>query len=646
MARIPPHIVDLIIDTARIEDVISDFVVLKKAGSNLKGLSPFTEEKTPSFIVSPAKQIFKCFSSSKGGGVVSFLMEHEHFSYPEALKWLAEKYQIEIPEDKPLTEEEQNAISERENLHIINEFARDFFYSQLHGKGEGEIIGKAYFVERGFTTETIEKFKLGYCPSKEKSFTATALEKGFKLDYLEKLGLTRTNDNRNFDFFSGRVIFPIHSVSGKVLGFGGRILQNNLKTAKYFNSPENLIYNKSKILYGLFHAKSSIIKNDNCYLVEGYTDVISLHQAGIENVVASSGTALTKDQIKLIKRYSSNITILYDGDAAGIRASFRGVDLILEEGMNVKVVLFPEGEDPDSYARKNSFESFSDYIRKNQQDFVSFKSNILLKEAANDPIKKANLIKEILSSISLIPDQIFRMIYLKEVASRFEMNEQTLSNEINKLRSGHSAASPIVVKNKDHQTTQKPSVTVIKSKGNYAKEFDLIRILVLYGKFDIPITNDVKKQSVPLAEIVINELEKDQLFFQDEQFQKIFNTCKEGLVNNIIYDPKFFLKNEDQNIVKLVADFNSSKHELSTNWLTKFKIGTLTESQKLYQTLYESLYAFKIMKLDEQLLAIREMTNPNHEGYDESKNDQHLLEIVKLTKIRTVLANELSRIIV
>ena len=354
MSKIPPHIIDEIMQTSRIEDVIGSFVNLKRAGSSLKGLSPFTDEKTPSFVVSPAKQIFKCFSTGKGGTVVSFLMEKEHFSYPEALKWLANKYNIAIPEDRESTAEELAIMNERDSLYIINDFARSHFLKQMHESEEGKAIGLSYFEERGFRKDIIEKFQLGYCLNKGDDFTKAALEKGYKLEYLEKVGLVKSKDDRHFDFFRGRVMFPIHSVSGRVLGFGGRTLITDKKIAKYFNSPESLIYNKSEILYGLYFAKGDIIKYDNCFLCEGYTDVISLHQAGLVNVVASSGTSLTKDQIKLIRRYTQNITILYDGDSAGIKASFRGIDLILEEGMNVKVVLFPDGEDPDSFAKKSS----------------------------------------------------------------------------------------------------------------------------------------------------------------------------------------------------------------------------------------------------------------------------------------------------
>ncbi|NBR15555.1 MAG: DNA primase, partial [Crocinitomicaceae bacterium] len=352
MSKIPSHIIDEIMQTSRIEEVIGEFVSLKRAGSNLKGLSPFTDEKTASFVVSPAKQIFKCFSTGKGGSVVTFLMEKEHFAYPEALRWLADKYNIQIPEETAPTAEELAQKSERDSLFIINEFAKNHFIHNLHETEEGKAVALSYFEERGFRKDIIERFQLGYSANVSDDFTKASIAKGYKLEYLHNVGLVKTKDDRNFDFFRGRVMFPIHSISGRVLGFGGRTLFTDKKIAKYFNSPESIIYNKSEILYGLFFAKGDIVKYDECLLCEGYTDVISMHQSGIQNVVSSSGTSLTKEQVKLVKRYTQNLTILYDGDAAGIKASFRGIDMILEEGMNVKVVLFPDGEDPDSFSKK------------------------------------------------------------------------------------------------------------------------------------------------------------------------------------------------------------------------------------------------------------------------------------------------------
>lgn len=664
MARIPPHIIEDIMNTARIEEVIGDFVALKRSGSNLKGLSPFTDEKSPSFMVSPAKQIFKCFSSGKGGTVVSFIMEHEHFSYPEALKWLANRYNIEIPEERPLTPEEQEEITERESLQIINEYARDFFVDRMHKGEEGKAIGLSYFIERGFRPEIIERFQLGYCPQNEGSLTDAALKKGYKLKYLEALGLSRTKDDRHFDFFSGRVMFPIHSISGKVLGFGGRTLQSGKKVAKYFNSPESIIYNKSKILYGLYFAKSSIIKYDNSYLVEGYTDVISMHQAGVENVVASSGTALTKDQIKLMKRYSNNITILYDGDAAGIRASFRGIDLILEEGMNVKVVLFPEGEDPDSFSKSHGSDEVKRYIEENQRDFVGFKTDILLKDSDNDPIKRAGLIKDIVESIALIPDDITRSVYLKETSEQFELDEQTLLNEMNKIR--RNKRSTRVSQNlnvspeqqqedlSSFQMPQQPakqSVTNDPNEGDKAKELDLIRILVLYGSRAIelnqaPIGEPPMIVDVSLAELVVHEIDRDDLVFSNPVFQEIYEICKKGLKEDILYSPTYFIRNENQEIVQLVSDFLTNKYELSASWLKDFKIYTNDELQRLPQALHESLYTFKNSKIKQRIEYIRERLKPDHAEFEESKMESLLREQMQLQKIQSVFAKELNRIIV
>ena len=459
---IPPHIIEDIMQTSRIEEVIGEFVSLKRAGSNLKGLSPFTDEKTASFVVSPAKQIFKCFSTGKGGTVVTFLMEKEHFSYPEALRWLADKYGIQLPEEKPATQEELDAISERESLHIINEFAKDHFVHNLHETSEGKKIGLSYFIERGFRPDIIEKFQLGYSINVSDDFTSAALKKGYKQEYLEKVGLTKSKDDRSFDFFRGRVMFPIHSVSGRMLGFGGRTLFTDKKIAKYFNSPESIIYNKSEILYGLHFSKGDIIKYDLCYLCEGYTDVISMYQAGIQNVVSSSGTSLTKEQIRLVKRYTQNITILYDGDAAGIKASFRGIDLILQEGLNVKVVLFPEGEDPDSYAKSVSASELEAYLKEHNQDFISFKADLLLSDGENDPIKRAGLIKDIVHSVSLIPDQITRNVYMRSIAERFDMNEQVLTGELLKLRQDQAT--------KEYQAAEKRVANTQVESDPYAHE--------------------------------------------------------------------------------------------------------------------------------------------------------------------------------
>ena len=425
--------VDKILDAAQIVDVVSDFVTLRKRGVNYIGLCPFHDEKTGSFTVSPAKGIFKCFGCGKGGGPVHFIMEHEQLDYPGALRYLAKKYHIEIVE-KEMTPEEQQSQSDREAMFALNTWAQSYFTKQMNETDEGRAIGLSYFHSRGFTDETIEKFGLGYCLDKSDVMTMTALNSGYKADFIEKCGLGNRRDNGTwYDRFRGRVMFPVHTLSGKVVAFGGRVLKKDDKTAKYVNSPESEIYHKSNELYGIYFAKQSIVKQDRCFLVEGYTDVISMHQAGITNVVASSGTSLTPGQIRLIHRFTPNITVLYDGDAAGIKASIRGIDLLLEEGMNVKVVLLPDGEDPDSYAQNNNASDFIDFIDKNQVDFIRFKIQLLLDEIGNDPIKKAGLIQDVVHSISLIPDNIVRSVYAKECATQLDIDEKVVLAEIQKI---------------------------------------------------------------------------------------------------------------------------------------------------------------------------------------------------------------------
>lgn len=429
---ISQNTIDTVFETARVEEVIGDFVNLKRAGSNFKGLSPFSDERSPSFMVSPAKGIWKDFSTGKGGNSVKFLMEHSQFTYPEAIRYLARKYNIEIEETEQ-TDAEKAMTDVRESMYLVSEFAAKYFQDVLINSEEGKAIGLSYFKERGFTNETIKKFDLGYSPETWDALTKEALGKGYKLEFLESTGLTIAREDRPFDRFKGRVMFPIQSMSGRVLGFGGRILTNDKKAAKYLNSPESDIYHKSKVLYGIYHAKQSIAKQNNCYLVEGYTDVIQFSQAGIENVVASSGTALTPDQIRLINRLTRNITVLFDGDAAGLRASIRGIDLILEEGMNVRVCSFPDGEDPDSFARKNSHDELVAYLENNSKDFIQFKASILMNEAKNDPIKKADLIRDMVTSISKIPDRIQREVYIQECARIMDISEQVLVSTLAQL---------------------------------------------------------------------------------------------------------------------------------------------------------------------------------------------------------------------
>ena len=660
MAIIPPHIVDDIMQNSLIEEVIGEFVQLKKSGANLKGLSPFTDEKTPSFVVSPAKQIFKCFSSGKGGTVVSFLMEKEHYSYPEALRWLAEKYGIQIPEDKPKTAQEIAEISERESLYIINDFAKEHFKNNLHKNDEGRDIAHTYLIERGYTNETIKKFELGYSINEKDYFTSIALKKGYKLNYLEKTGISKIKDKKNFDFFRGRIMFPIHSVSGRILGFGGRTLFTNKKIAKYFNSPESIIYNKSEILYGLYFSKSDIIKQDNCLLCEGYTDVISMYQSGIKNVVSSSGTSLTKEQIRLIKRYTNNITILYDGDNAGIKASFRGIDLILEEGLNVKVVLFPKGEDPDSYSKNISSEELQEYIKENQQDFISFKANILLETEKKDPLKKASLIKDLANSVALIPDQITRNVFIPELARRFNITEDVIWEEVNKSRNQTTNKTKFNRRFQPNSNFNNP-VKKESEENNYIansnikdpeyfNEHDLIRILVLYGPMNLNFENiDDRKEKttieISVAEYICNSINEDELKFDNKTFSKMYKLVNNSLKENTFLKLSFFKNQSDQKIVQFISEVELNKHELSENWINKKNIFTNSEKDKLKQAVIGSVYSFKSSKVEKRIKAIQEKITQ----LDSTKNSELielLSEQVALEEIKKTISNHLGRIII
>ena len=535
----------------RVEEVIGDFVQLKRAGSNYKGLSPFSNERTPSFMVSPVKQIWKDFSSGKGGNAIAFLMEHEHFTYPEAIRYLAKKYHIEIEETQQSTEEKAQA-DERESLYIVSEYAQQYFQDTLFNTEAGKAIGMTYFKERGFTEETIQKFRLGFSPDEWTAFTDNALAKGYQLEFLEKTGLTIINGDRKFDRFKGRVMFPIHSMSGRVLGFGGRILTNDKKQAKYLNSPESEIYHKSKVLYGIFFAKQAIAKADNCYLVEGYTDVIQMHQKGIENVVASSGTALTQDQIRLIHRLTPNITVLYDGDAAGLRASIRGVDLILEQGMNVKVCTFPDGDDPDSFARKTAYEDLVLYFENNATDFIRFKASLLMQEAQNDPIKKAETIRDMVESISKIPDLIKREVYVRECASIMDISEQVLFSTLAQILKKDFYEGQKV------ERKQKAAMQVVQTPEEAQKrtinrlevlEYDLIKNLLLYGNRECVFTDTILveeedgtlkeqqvQQTLKIYEKIFLELQEDEIELANPDFKQIYELLMGKLSENPNYD--------------------------------------------------------------------------------------------------------------
>ena len=548
---ISKNTIDKVYDQMRVEEVIGDFVQLKRAGSNYKGLSPFSNERTPSFMVSPVKQIWKDFSSGKGGNAIAFLMEHEHFTYPEAIRYLAKKYHIEIEENEQSTEEKAQA-DERESLYIVSEYAQQYFQDTLFNTEAGKAIGMTYFKERGFSEETIQKFRLGFSPDEWTAFTDTALAKGYQLEFLEKTGLTIINGDRKFDRFKGRVMFPIHSMSGRVLGFGGRILTNDKKQAKYLNSPESEIYHKSKVLYGIFFAKQAIAKADNCYLVEGYTDVIQMHQKGIENVVASSGTALTQDQIRLIHRLTPNITVLYDGDAAGLRASIRGVDLILEQGMNVKVCTFPDGDDPDSFARKTAYEDLVLYLENNATDFIRFKASLLMQEVQNDPIKKAETIRDMVESISKIPDLIKREVYVRECASIMDISEQVLFSTLaqilkkdfyegQKVERKQKAAMQVV---QTPEEAQKRTVNRLE-----VLEYDLIKNLLLYGNRECIFTDTILveeedgtlkeeqvQQTLKVYEKIFLELQEDEIELANPDFKQIYELLMGKLSENPNYD--------------------------------------------------------------------------------------------------------------
>ena len=570
--------IDTVFETARVEEVIGDFVQLKRAGSNFKGLSPFSDERSPSFMVSPVKQIWKDFSSGKGGNSVAFLMEHEHFTYPEAIRYLAKKYNIEI-EETVQTDEEKANTDVRESMYLVSEFAKNYFQDALLNTEEGKAIGYTYFKERGFTNETIKKFSLGYSPEAWDAFTKEALGKGYKLEFLESTGLTIPRDDRPFDRFKGRVMFPIQSMSGRVLGFGGRILTNDKKAAKYLNSPESDIYHKSKVLYGIYQAKQAIAKQNNCFLVEGYTDVIQFNQTGIENVVSSSGTALTPDQIRLINRLTKNVTVLFDGDAAGLRASIRGIDLILEEGMNVRVCEFPDGEDPDSFAKKMPYEDLVLYLEENSKDFIQFKASLLMKDAKNDPIKKAELIREIVASISKIPDRIQREIYIQECSRIMDISEQVLLSTLAQLIK--KDISEIGKKIKQEQK----SFDVIKSESLnqvekvdvlYQLERTIIKILLLYGNSkeefeDVllktnangEVENTVEKKEYFVYQRVYLSLQEDEVELANPLFKNIYTNLIDYFNQNETFNIEHYLMQLPQEFAQEVTDILMEDEKLA-----------------------------------------------------------------------------------
>ena len=605
--------IDTVFETARVEEVIGDFVQLKRAGSNFKGLSPFSDERSPSFMVSPVKQIWKDFSSGKGGNVVAFLMEHEHFTYPEAIRYLAKKYNIELEETEQ-TEAEKASTDVRESLFLVSEFAKTYFHDTLLNSEEGKAIGLTYFKERGFTADTIKKFALGYSPETWDAFSKEALGKGYQLDYLESVGFTIVKEEKLIDRFRGRVMFPIQSMSGRTLGFGGRILTNDKKAAKYLNSPESEIYHKSKVLYGIFHAKQAIAKQNNCFLVEGYTDVIQLHQAGIENVVSSSGTALTPDQIRLVNRLTKNITVLYDGDAAGLRASIRGIDLILEEGMNVKVCTFPEGEDPDSFAKKTPLEELLRYLEDNAQDFIQFKASLLMTDAKNDPIKKAELIRDMVGSISKIPDRIKREIYIQECSRIMDISEQVLLNTLAQLvqkdltdlgkKMKQEQKSFEVVRKEAPLQTEKVDVL-------YELERKIIEILLLYGNLEeefedvflqaneegvVETVSVLKKQKV--YQRIYLSLQEDEVELAHPLFKKIFNDLMAYFTQHDSFQlEQYMMHLEADQIQEITNILMAEEQQLLHNWESK-QIEVTGKDQTIAQYVSETILSLRWFLVD------------------------------------------------
>lgn len=651
--------IDRVFEIARVEEVIGEFVQLKKAGSNFKGLSPFTDEKTPSFMVSPVKQIWKDFSTGKGGNAVSFLMEHEHYSYPEAIRYLAKKYNIEI-EETVQTDEQKEQMNERESMFLVSKFAKDYFHEILLENEQGKAIGLSYFKERGFREDTIKKFDLGYCLDEWDAFTKEALAKGYDLKYLDKTGLTIVREGQDgrggkqFDRFKGRVMFPIHSMSGRILGFGGRTLSSDKKTAKYVNSPESDIYHKSKILYGIYHAKKEIAKQDNCFLVEGYTDVISFHQSGIENVVASSGTALTPDQIRLVNRLTKNITVLFDGDAAGVRASIRGIDLILEQGMNVKVVAFPEGEDPDSFAKKHSDAELRDYLENSAQDFINFKVSLLMQDAKNDPVKKAGLIRDIVTSISKIPDSIQREVYVQECSRIMDISERVLFSELAQLISKNTKEFAKA------QKKEQQSFEVVKAREAQVEEIDslyilereIIRILLLFGNKEADFVDyievedeegnihlETENYSNQVSKELYLNLQDDEIEFSNAIFQKIYYEMIHQLNQIDKIDMDAFINHQDSEIASMVTSIlmDDERYALS-DWERKNIF--VTESEEVLSKLVtDAILNLRRVLIGKKINDLMSQDNP----LQITSND---LEMVKnYTGLKRRLYDKLNRVV-
>jgi DNA primase len=650
--------IEKVFDQARVEEVIGDFVQLKRSGSNMKGLSPFVNEKSPSFMVSPVKQIWKDFSSGKGGNSVTFLMEHEHFTYPEAIKYLANKYGIEV-EETIVSNEDIEQANEKESMYLVSEFARDYFHKTMLNTDEGQAIGLSYFKERGFTKDTIEKFQLGYSPDIWDAFTKEALGKAYKLEYLEKTGLTivKQEDGKTFDRFKGRVMFPIQSMSGRVLGFGGRILTNDKKAAKYLNSPESEIYHKSKVLYGIFQAKQAIAKQDNCYLVEGYTDVIQFNQSGIENVVASSGTALTPDQIRLVNRLTNNITVLFDGDAAGLRASIRGIDLILEAGMNVKVCSFPDGEDPDSFAKNNSYDVLKQYLEENSKDFIQFKADLLVKEANNDPIKKAELIRDMVISISKISDTIKREVYIKECSRIMDISEDVLYNTLAQmLKKDISEANKKYTEEKKAFEVHKNNEQLQPEKINilYELEQKIIEILLINGSKTDDFTEtflskddsgnivEVKETNTyKVYEKIYLALQEDEIELSNPMFKTIYSDIINYYNQNIEFEIDKYISQTSPEIAnKITSILMLEERDILHKWESR-KIVVEDKNINLAQSVNETILSYRWYLLNS---IIEE--NKNNITSDVTIDNSEILSTIKdYLSLTSVIAKNLGRVL-
>ncbi len=624
---IPKETIQQIIETARIEEVVGDYVLLKKRGVNLLGLCPFHHEKTPSFTVSPAKGLYKCFGCGAGGSSVSFIMEHEHKTYPEALRHLARKYHIEVKEEEQ-TADQIAQFNERESMMQLVDFASKYFTNQLWETETGKSVGLGYLNERGISPKMIKKFELGYSPDEWSAFTDYAIKNAQDIVLLEKTGLTIVRENeKRIDRFKGRVMFPIHNLTGQVIGFGGRTLLNDKKQAKYLNSPESELYHKSKVLYGISFARNEMVKKDNCYLVEGYTDVISLFDSGVENVVASSGTALTTDQIKLIKRFTNNVTVLYDGDFAGIKAGLRGIDMILSEGMNVRVVLFPDGEDPDSFARSHSSTELQDFITTQAQDFISFKTNLLSTEAQNDPIKRAGLIKEIVQTIAIIPDAITRQVYVRECSVLLQMPEQTLMNELNKILRKNMSESfgNIPEVSKPASTPIWPSNINTTQTRLVGEEENLARILVQYGREDF-IIKRLNEDDIVLnvAYYIIDQLEYDGLSFENQVYKEIYREFATDLEGESFRDYQYYFNHHNKELASFFVDQSLDKYEISNNWFDKKQIYIKTEKKDLLaQSVQRSVLQFKLRVLQKDIEKIQLQLK-------DEKNDETINQLLKL----------------